>query len=75
MRGLDSWISRGHERQDIEPDPDPMHPDEESLLEYADEALRREDETRQAARWAERMAEDEAMGAWYELRARMRGQA
>ena len=73
MRGLDSWISRGHER--LDDDPEPMHPDDASLLEYAEQAIRREDETWQALRWAERMAEDEAMGAWLELRARMRGQA
>jgi hypothetical protein len=40
MRGLDDWISRGHERQDT--DPDPVHPDEESLLATADAEIERE---------------------------------
>jgi hypothetical protein len=40
MNGIDAWISRGHERQDT--DPDPVHPDEESLLAQVEIEIERE---------------------------------
>lgn len=40
LRGLDAYLSRRHERQDS--DPDPVHPDEQSLLESVDDEIERE---------------------------------
>lgn len=81
MRGLDDWISRGHERQDS--DPDPVHPDEQSLLESVDDAIARELSMAQAYDAmteavlrkirAMQATEDEAKGQWLAERQRGRG--
>jgi len=39
MRGLDDWISRGHERQD---DPPEIEPEEQAFLDHVDEQIERE---------------------------------
>jgi len=39
VRGLDDWISRGHERQD---DPPEIEPEEQAFLDHVDEQIERE---------------------------------
>jgi hypothetical protein len=79
VRGLDGWISKGHERQDTYPDP--VHPDEESLLAHAEIEIERELSMAQAyAAMTEAVLnrlrqrdEDEAKGQWLAARQMGRG--
>ena len=74
MRGLDDWISRGHERQD---DPPEIEPEEQAFLDHVDEQIERELSQAEAMsavmdemlRRIQR-AEDEAKGAWLQGRGR-----
>jgi len=77
VRGLDEWISRGHERQD---DPPEIEPEEQAFLDHVDQQIERElsqaeAETELAGMFVRmldkiRQREDEAKGQWLQGRGR-----
>ena len=77
MRGLDAWISKGHERQD---DPLEIEPEEQAFLDHVDEQIERElsqaeAETQLAWMFVRmldkiREREDEAKAEWLQGRGR-----
>jgi len=77
VRGLDAWISKGHERQD---DPLEIEPEEQAFLDHVDEQIERElsqaeAETQLAWMFVRmldkiREREDEAKAEWLQGRGR-----